>query len=153
MKKILCLMLALMMAMSFSAFAEDGTFTGVGEGGKAGNVSVEVTVEGGAIKDINILENEETEGLGDVAMEDLKQQMLTGSTVDVEAVTGATLSSTAFIAAVKDALSQAGIDPESLVATGETAEAAELEDAYDCDVLVIGAGGAGMATLCCPAAR
>ena len=75
MKKILCLMLALMMVMSFSAFAEDGTFTGVGEGGKAGNVSVEVTVEGGAIKDINILENEETEGLGDVAMEDLKQQM------------------------------------------------------------------------------
>ena len=48
MKKILCLMLALMMVMSFSAFAEDGTFTGVGEGGKAGNVSVEVTVEGGA---------------------------------------------------------------------------------------------------------
>ena len=47
MKKILCLMLALMMVMSFSAFAEDGTFTGVGEGGKAGNVSVEVTVEGG----------------------------------------------------------------------------------------------------------
>ena len=41
MKKILCLMLALMMVMSFSAFAEDGTFTGVGEGGKAGNVSVE----------------------------------------------------------------------------------------------------------------
>ena len=91
MKKILCLMLALMMVMSFSAFAEDGTFTGVGEGGKAGNVSVEVTVEGGAIKDINILENEETEGLGDVAMEDLKQQMLIGNTVDVEAVTGATL--------------------------------------------------------------
>ena len=145
MKKILCLMLTLMMVMSLPAFAEDGTFTGVGEGGKAGNVSVEVTVEGGAIKDINILENEETEGLGDVAMEDLKQQMLMGNTVDVEAVTGATLSSTAFIAAVKDALSQAGIDPESLVATGETAEAAELEDAYDCDVLVIGAGGAGMA--------
>ncbi len=81
----------------------------------------------------------------EAVLEDLKQQMLTGNTVDVEAVTGATLSSTAFIAAVKDALSQAGIDPESLVATGETAEAAELEDAYDCDVLVIGAGGAGMA--------
>ena len=144
MKKILSLLLTLMMVSSlFVAVAEDGTFTGVGEGGKAGNVSVEVTVENGALKDIQILPNEETVGLGDVAMEDLRNRMLTGNTVDVEAVTGATLSSTAFINAVKDALSQAGV--ESLTATCAEAAAVELEDSYDCDVLVIGAGGAGMA--------
>ena len=144
MKKILSLMLTLMMlCASITCLAEDGTFTGTGEGGKAGNVSVEVTVENGALKDINILPNEETVGLGDVAMEDLRTRMLNGNTVDVEAVTGATLSSTAFISAVKDALSQAGID--SLTATDAKAEAPEMDDSYDCDVLVIGAGGAGMA--------
>ena len=87
MKKILSFLLALMMVSSlFVGMAEDGTFTGVGKGGKAGDVSVEVTIENGALKDINILPNEETVGLGDVAMEDLKNQMLTGNTVDVEAM-------------------------------------------------------------------
>lgn len=87
-------------------------------------------------------EHKETETLGGVAIESLSEDMIANQTVKVDAVSGATLSSDGFIAAVIAALEAAGLsaaDFDKEVA-GETIEATDQET----DVVIIGAGGAGL---------
>ncbi|MBR5231341.1 MAG: FMN-binding protein [Clostridia bacterium] len=81
----------------------------IGEGqGYGGKVKVKVTMDGDKIKNIEVLEHSETAGLGDKAMEKLIPDMIAKNSADVDAVTNATRSSEALIAAVKDALSKVG---------------------------------------------
>ena len=87
-------------------------------------------------------EHKETETLGGVAIESLSEDMIANQTVKVDAVSGSTLSSDGFIAAVIAALEAAGLsaaDFDKEVA-GETIEATDQET----DVVIIGAGGAGL---------
>lgn len=83
---------------------EDGTFTGTGEG-FGGPIEVEVTVEGGEIVDIAVLDHSETEGVSDPAFEKIPVAMMETNTTDVEVVSGATYTSTGLREAVVDALS------------------------------------------------
>ena len=64
--------------------------------GKHGNFDVEVSVTDGAIDRITVLESRETPGLGDVAMDKMTKAIIDGQTLNVDTVTGATLSSMAF---------------------------------------------------------
>lgn len=87
-------------------------------------------------------EHKETETLGGVAIESLSEDMIANQTVKIDAVSGATLSSDGFIAAVIAALEAAGLpaaDFDKEVAS-ETIEATDQET----DVVIIGAGGAGL---------
>ena len=93
------------------------------------------------ITDIQV-ESSETPEIGVVAMDQLKEAVLAGQNLKVDAVAGATLSSEAFLAAMRDAISQAGADADSLVGVTVTKE--ETEYQTEADVLVIGAGGAGL---------
>ena len=69
--------------------------------------------------------------------------------VEIDGIAGATMTSNAIKTAVAAALAEAGIDPANFAA-GETAEAAEAapvektEVELECDVVVVGAGGAGL---------
>lgn len=68
--------------------------------------------------------------------------MVAGNTWNVDALSGATLTSNGLIEATKAALTAAGVNPDDYAAK---AEAAKAEDAtYDADVVIVGAGGAGM---------
>ncbi|MCD7746527.1 MAG: FAD-dependent oxidoreductase [Lachnospiraceae bacterium] len=119
-----------------------GTYEGVGEG-RNGDIVVEVTLDDdGVITDIEVTEQEETDGVGTLAF-DLIPSMVENNTIAVDAVTGATLSSEGLIEAVTNALLAAGVDP----ADYENAVSAEQgeDTTYDVDVVIIGAGGAGMA--------
>lgn len=79
---------------------------------------------------------QETKGLGDVAIEQLTQTVLEQQSADMDMVTGATVSSTAMLTAVADCINQAkGIAPEKTVVTEESA-----------DVIVVGAGAAGLSS-------
>lgn len=84
----------------------DGEYEGVGTGGMGGKVTVKVTVSGGAITAIEILKQNETEGIGTLALEDLPKAIIAAQSVNVDDITGATLSSVALKAAVRDALSE-----------------------------------------------
>lgn len=118
-----------------------GTYTATVTGHNA-PITIEVTVNDHAVETINLLESAETAGIGTNAIEKLTDEIITNQTVNLDTITGSTITSATFIAAVKDALIQAGADLSVSFNTEVTAEV--LNDSYDCDVLVIGGGGSGM---------
>ena len=118
--------------------------TGTGEGtGYGGAIKVEVTLSADktVIEEINVTEQNETESIGGKAIELLTASVKENQTVNLDAVTGATLASEGFLGAVKAAIENAGGDVASFSAAvekdGET-------QTLDVDVVVVGAGGAGM---------
>jgi urocanate reductase len=122
----------------------NGTYTGEGEG-KGGKIKVELTLEDGEIKKIDVLENSETPGFAD-AMQTITDAMIATNSFDVDSVSGATLTSTGFKTAVENAFKQTGASKDQLVvkeATG-TSNKEEREAAYTSDVVIVGAGGAGL---------
>ena len=110
--------------------------------GNNGDVTVTVTVSAETIDAIAVDSSSETAGLGDSAMNTLIDRILSGQTLAVDTISGATNSSNALLTAVKDCLTQAGADLDALQTPIE-AEAAPLEN-VETDVLVIGGGGAGV---------
>ena len=132
------------------AAAEDGKVTASGSGqGIDGPVVVQVTADAEKIYSVEVIEQNETPGIGSVAVEKLPGAIVEANTYDVDGVSGATITSTAIRDAVKTALESAGFDPAAYVA-GAAPAAAEAEAptqaedmVYDVDVVVVGAGGAG----------
>ena len=148
MKKALSLILALMMLLSLvvPAYADDAqTATGSGNG-IDGKIVVEVKADANTIYEVNILEQNETPGIGSVAVEKLPGAIVEANSLEVDGITGATVSSTAIKAAVTEALTAMGFDPASYAgaAAGEAAPKEKEEVTLDCDVVVVGAGGAGL---------
>lgn len=85
----------------------ENEYYGEDANGANGMISVKVTVVDGVIQAIKVLEQHETPGLGTTAMLKLTDAMVKQNTVEVDSVTGATLSSSAFKRAVKQAVDQA----------------------------------------------
>lgn len=118
-----------------------GTYTSTVTGHNA-PITVEVTVSDTQIEAIEVTDSAETTGIGDKAMAQLGEEIIANQSVNLDFITGSTVSSAAFLSAVKDALTQAGAD---LTASFNAEVAKEsLNDSYDCDVLVIGGGGSGI---------
>ncbi len=150
MKKFLSILLSAVMAVSMVACSnstseigiKDGTYAGEGSG-KGGKIAVELTMKDGQIADIVIGENNETHGYAD-AMTQLRQTMIDTNQIEIDIVSGATLSSKGFIEAVKDAYSKTGAKLTDLVAKEVSNNSSEMADSYDADVVIVGAGGAGL---------
>ena len=83
----------------------DGEYEGVGGGGMGGDIKVKVTIEGGKITAITY-EDAETPSIGGMVLPDLVKQAIANEGA-VDSVSGATMTSQAFAAAVSDALSKA----------------------------------------------
>ena len=87
-----------------------GTFEGSGAG-RNGDIKVSVTVDGaGAITAVEVLASEETEGIGDTAMEQLIKEIVDNQSIAVDSVSGVTITSEGFLAAVEAALVSGGLD-------------------------------------------
>lgn len=147
MKKIISAFLASMLLLGSiggAAMAEDmtpGTYEAAAQGFH-GDVKLSVTVDAEKITAIDILEHSETEGIGAAALPKLVEAVLVNQTIGVDSVAGATVTSEAFKAAMTDALTQAGADMDKMTAA---VAASELEDVQmDADVVVVGAGAAGL---------
>jgi fumarate reductase flavoprotein subunit len=117
------------------------------EKGFGGDITVTVTVTDTEITEVAIVGDNETEGLGSVAVAELGDKIIAAQTPNVDSISGATVSSTAIIKAATKALEAAGADIEALdanSAAGTGAAAEKTEETLNCDIVIVGAGGAGM---------
>ncbi len=126
-------------ALSFKA----GTYAGEAQGNNA-PVKVEVTVSADAITDVKVTEQAETPSIAGPALERLPKAIVDGQTLTVDTVTGATNTSKAILAAVEKALVEAGGNAEELKRAGTKVESPVSDQALKADVVVLGAGGAGL---------
>ena len=82
---------------------EDGEYEGTGNG-FVGDIKLKVLVEGGKVSDIELLDFNDTPGIGDAAAESIIQDIINKQSVEIDGVSGATVSSEGVIQAVKNAL-------------------------------------------------
>lgn len=75
--------------------------------GHNGPMTVEVTIEKGAVKTVKVLKHSETVGIGSVAVEKIPAAIVKSNKADVAAVTGASVTSKAIEQAVEVALAKA----------------------------------------------
>lgn len=89
--------------------AADNQYLGEGYGKSESPIVVRVTVgDDGSIADVEVLEHGETEGIGTVAVEQLPGQIVAANSTNVDAVSGATLTSQGIVEAVNNALAMGG---------------------------------------------
>ena len=121
-----------------------GTYTSTQTGMK--EMTVKVTVSKNRITDIKVT-HQETPGIGEPVAESMPEEILELQGLGVDVVTGATLTSNAILSGVEDALKQAGATEDDIKALKNVKKSVkkEKDQTLSADVVVIGAGGAGMA--------
>ena len=124
-----------------AASGVSGSFTGTAKG--MGEVSVTLTLTDNVITDCTAKGDEETSGIGSVVIEQFPGEVVEGNTINLDSISGATITSNAFVEAAKAALTEAGLNPDDYMAKADKTANGETVS-YDADVVVIGAGGAGM---------
>ena len=141
MKRISALLLALVMMVTVPAALAD-TVSGTGTAkGFGGDVTVTITLTDGVITEVVAQGEGETSGIGSKAIDNLPAVWVEKNSI-FDIASSATITSTAMQEAAAAALTAAGVNPDDYMAEGEAAKA---EDAvYEADVVIVGAGGAGM---------
>ena len=119
-----------------------GDFTGTAKG-FGGDVSVTLTLTDGVITGCTAEGKDETEGVGSQAIAKMPGEIAESGSIAVDGVSGATVTSTAIKEAAAAALTAAGLNPDDYKTAVENDAAAE-DSTVDADVVVVGAGGAGM---------
>ena len=119
-----------------------GDFTGTAKG-FGGDVSVTLTLTDGAITGCTAEGKDETEGVGSQAIAKMPGEIAESGSIAVDGVSGATITSTAIKEAAAAALTAAGLNPDDYKTAVENNATAE-DSTVDADVVVVGAGGAGM---------
>ncbi len=117
-----------------------GEFTGTATG--MGEVSVTITLTDGVITGCEIVGDSETEGIGSVIVENAPEEIVSGNKGAIDVVSGATITSNAVNEALAAALAAAGLDAADFTGSGDAAAAEDR--AVDTDIVIVGAGGAGM---------
>ena len=135
MKKFASILLSLLMLLTMVVGASADTFTGDDTG--IGPVTVTLTVEDGKITAVEVTGEGETKGFGYEPIYEgtYAQMIMDAQGADIDVISNATVTSNAVIAATEEAMVAAGLMAEEVVV---------VED-VTCDVVVVGAGGAGMA--------
>lgn len=112
MKKLSLLLVLALMLFSFAgcskgeepaAAGEAKTLTGTAKG-FGGDVTVTVTVNGDDITAVDAVGDSETQGIGSNAIEQLPALIVEADSTEVDAITGATVTSNAIKEAVNNAL-------------------------------------------------
>jgi fumarate reductase flavoprotein subunit len=106
--------------------------------GHLGNVKVAIKVEGGVLTDVQVEALMETPDLGGAAAEKLRERILETRSVDIDIVSGASVTSAAVLAAARACFDKAGLVSLTPI-PGETVTI----EGYD--VVVVGGGASGFA--------
>ena len=114
--------------------------------GFGGDMTLEVTADAEKLYGVNVLSNSETQGIGSKAVEALPALMVEKQSFNVDGIAGATVSSTALRTGVEQAIKEMGFSTEKFsTPSGGNSNAEPAKDQnLEADVVVIGAGGAGM---------
>ena len=132
---------AMLLTLAPAALAETGSGTAKGFGG---DITVSVTVEDGVITDVQAEGNDETDGIGKTIIAEWPQVMIDNNGI-VDTYTGATfagITRAGFTEAARAALEAAGVNPDDYMR--EMAEEAAEDVELQADIVIVGAGGAGM---------
>ncbi|MGO3609140.1 MAG: FAD-dependent oxidoreductase, partial [Enterococcus sp.] len=123
---------------------EPGSFT-VTAPGHNGDLPMTVTLSQERIESIDIDTSGESEGIADVVFTRIPQQIVEGQTLNVDVLSGASVTSNGVIDGVAKAIKMAGANPDTLKKRPKAPSALATHDAaYTTDVVVVGAGGAGL---------
>lgn len=169
MKKVLAFVLSVAMLCSVTACSSKGnsgngdktamtagTYTGTAKG-MNDDVTVEVEVTADSIVSVKVTSEQETPGIGSplkdadgnaltaggvAPVDSIPEAIVANQSLAVDNAAGATITSAAVKAAVKDALTQAGANLDDWNAEVPAGEAVADQEA---DVAVVGGGGAGLA--------
>lgn len=152
MKKIVSLVvcLALLLAAAGVSLGEEaalkaGTYTAT-EYGMGGQFDVVVTFSDSAILSVEAPDSKETIMLGTEAIRILSERIVENQSLNLDAVTGATITSNAVLRGVEDCLTQAGGDLEAWKARDKVMVDTYDGLAHEAQILVIGGGLAGVST-------
>ena len=150
-KRVAALALASVMALSLfgcgsksasSTAGVSGEFTGTAKG-MGGDVTVTLTLTDGKITGCTAEGKDETQGVGSEAIAKMPGEIAESGSIAVDGVSGATVTSTAIKEAAAAALTAAGLNPDDYKTAVEKTGSAE-DSTVEADVVVVGAGGAGM---------
>ncbi len=151
MKKLLAVIIAMAMLLGcVSAMAETATDTTLTNGtatikGFGGDITVTVILDGENIKNVVIDGPGETAGIGQKIIDEWPLAFMEYNGI-VDTYTGATfagITRAAVIEAMRQALQNAGVNPDDYMRTMEKDEAAG-DVTIETDIVIVGAGGAGM---------
>ena len=112
--------------------------------GMNGPVEVEVIATPEKIYSVKVLNHSETEGIGTVAIAELPEKIFKNQSYEIDAVSGATLTSNAIHDAVKAALENGGIDSTPFSVAVHEVKEKRPDETIDTDIVIVGGGGAGM---------
>ena len=120
-----------------------GDFTGTAKG-MGGDVTVTLTLEDGKITGCTAEGKDETPGIGTLALEQLPTQIAETGSIAVDGVSTATITSNAIKEAAAAALTAAGLNADDYKIEVKADETKAEDSTVDADVVIVGAGGAGM---------
>lgn len=130
-------------ATSAASAVKAGTYEGAAIG-MGGEFKVNVTLDdSGKITAVEVLKNLETPGVGTVPIEQIPAAIVETQNLDVDSVTGATITSAAVKSAVGKALESAGADLAVYKLGAPSKDTTAIEKSAD--VIIVGGGGAGLA--------
>ncbi len=107
-------------------------------------IYVETTFSGGAIANCRVLRNDETVGIGTYPCATLPGRIVEAQSVEVDTMSGATLTSMAIKSAVRQAITDAGGDPSTDFCAPAAAAFVAPEIPETSDVVIVGAGTSGL---------
>ncbi|MBR4360133.1 MAG: flavocytochrome c [Clostridia bacterium] len=139
------LALLLTAASALAASTETTTVTGTGTArGFGGEITVTITLIDGEIAYVEATGDGETQGIGSNIIAEWPEAFVTANGI-IDTYTGATFASITrkgFIEAARAALEDAGVNPDDYIR--EAVDEAADDVTVDTDIVVVGAGGAGM---------
>ncbi|HCL01346.1 MAG TPA: hypothetical protein DHW61_02855 [Lachnoclostridium phytofermentans] len=121
-----------------------GTYTGVSKNGKNGPVKVEIKFSKDKIDSVKVTEHKETKGLTDSAIERIPSEVVENQSLNIDAISGATITCDAILEAVADCVKQANGDVEALKAKKVDKNVSNEVVEKRADVVIIGGGATGM---------
>lgn len=138
--KAICAALCLCLALSVSGCSLTSTAFGSAKGYN-GDITLRAQREDDSFV-LSIEKSKETAGIGSNALELFVEEVNARQSLSVDVISGATETSSAAMTAAEKALRKTGFDIEELKSRAETNNI--VDKSVYCDVLVIGAGGAGL---------
>lgn len=112
--------------------------------GHNGPITIKTTFSDSTITKIEVISQDETPHIGDCAFEQLIPQIISANGIGMDAISGATVTSHALMNAVAQAAENAQVsDIDQFRKNNLEGKTQDIDDTWD--VVIVGAGGAGMA--------